>query len=44
MDRPRGWGKFDSLARKLTAVPKAEVEKAIAQTPKVKRRKKRRKK
>ena len=37
--KPRGWAKFDTLARKLTAVPKEAVEKAIAKTPKRKRRK-----
>lgn len=41
--KPRGWGKFDALARKLAAVPKDEVDQAIAATPKRKRRKKRKK-
>lgn len=40
--KPRGWTKFDVLARKLTAVPKEAVDKAIAKTPKRKRRKRRR--
>jgi len=37
--KPRGFGAFDSLARKLAAVPKDEVDKAMAKTPKRKRRK-----
>lgn len=37
--KPRGWGKFDELARKLSKVPKEEVEAKIAAQPKRKRRK-----
>lgn len=28
--KPRGWGKFDALAKKIVAVPKDKVDKAIA--------------
>jgi len=37
--KPRGWSAFNSLARQLAAVPKDEVDKVIAATPKRKRRK-----
>ena len=37
--RPRGFGKFDALARKLVKVPRLELERQIAKR-KVKRRKK----
>ena len=37
--KPRGWSKFDALTRRLVAVPKDAVEKAIAKAPKRKRRK-----
>ncbi len=37
--KPRGWGAFDALARKLARVPKGAVDKAIAKTPRRKRRK-----
>lgn len=37
--RPRGFGKFDALARKLVKVPREELERQIAKR-KVKRRKK----
>lgn len=40
--KPRGWGAFNALARKLVNVPKDAVHKAIAQ--KKARRRKRRKK
>ncbi len=40
-DKPRGWRAFDSLARKLVAVPKESADKIMSQTPKRKRRKKR---
>lgn len=40
--KPRGWGAFNALARKLVAVPKDAVDKAIVQ--KKAKRKKRRKK
>jgi hypothetical protein len=39
--KPRGWGKFDELARKLVGVPKESADKIMAQTPKRKRRKRR---
>lgn len=39
--KPRGWGAFDRLARKVAAVPKEKVDAAIAATPKRKRRRKR---
>lgn len=35
--KPRGWGKFDELARKLAKVPKEAVDKA--KKPKKKKRK-----
>jgi hypothetical protein len=35
--KPKGWSAFDVLARKLAAVPKEAVDKAIAKTPKRKR-------
>jgi len=28
--KPKGWGRFDSLMRKLVEVPKADVDKRIA--------------
>jgi len=31
MKKPRGWLKFDSLAKKLAGVPKAEVDAKVAQ-------------
>lgn len=37
--KPRGFGKFDALARKLIQVPRAELEKTLAKR-KIKRRKK----
>lgn len=37
--KPRGFGKFDKLARKLVQVPREELEKQIAKR-KIKRRKK----
>lgn len=39
--KPKGWGKFDELARKLAKVPKEEVEAKIAEAHA--KRKKRRK-
>jgi hypothetical protein len=39
--KPKGWKAFDSLARKVIAVPKDDVDRAIAAKPKRKRRKKR---
>jgi len=39
--KPRGWSKFDELARKVAAVPKEAVDKLIAKAKK-KRRKRRR--
>lgn len=36
--KPRGWGKFDALVRKLASVPKEAVDKTIAKK-KSKRRK-----
>jgi len=41
--KPEGWRAFDSLAKRLAAVPKEEVDKKIA-TDKAKRIAKRRKK
>lgn len=41
--KPKGWRAFDSLARKLTNVPKEEVEKQIADA-KTARKKARKKK
>lgn len=38
--KPRGWGAFDELARKIVAVPKADVDAAKAKKPKKKRKKK----
>lgn len=38
--KPRGWSAFEVLARKLAAVPKEAVDKAIEKTPKLKRPKK----
>jgi hypothetical protein len=38
--RPRGFGAFDALAKKLIKVPKEEVDAAVAKTPKRKSRKK----
>lgn len=40
--KPRGWGKFDELARKLAKVPKEQVEAKIAEA-KAARKKRRRK-
>lgn len=37
--KPNGWGNFDALARKLAQIPKEAVDRAIAATPKRKRRK-----
>lgn len=37
--KPRGWQKFDELARKLAKVPKSEVDAAV-EASKRKRRKK----
>ena len=34
MYKPRGWGAFDSLARKVAAVPKDKVDDAIAKAKK----------
>ncbi len=39
--KPRGWGKFDALAKQLVAVPKQAVDSAIAKK-KAKRRKRKR--
>lgn len=36
--KPRGWTKFDELARKLAAVPKTTVDKLIAKRKRRKRR------
>jgi len=41
--KPKGWGKFDKLARKVAAVPKEQVNKKIADEQ-AKRKKRRRKK
>ena len=41
--KPRGWGAFDTLARKLVAVPKEAVDAKVA-SDKAKRIKQRRKK
>lgn len=37
--KPRGYRAFDALARKIVAVPKEAVDKAIDAKPKRKRRK-----
>ena len=38
--KPRGFGKFDALARKLLKVPRDELEQQLAKRKKRKRRKK----
>lgn len=41
--KPRGWGKFDELSRKLAKVPKEEVEAKIAEAHAKRKKRKRRK-
>jgi len=38
--KPRGWGKFDELARRLVKVPKGAVDAAMKASKKRKRKKK----
>lgn len=40
MSKPRGWGAFDALARKVAAVPKEKVDAAIAAAKKKRKRRK----
>lgn len=39
-DRPRGWGKFDALMRKVVTVPKEQVDAKIASDKAARKRRK----
>ena len=41
--KPKGWKAFDDLARKLTQIPKGEIDKKIANDKADRRRRKKRK-
>lgn len=42
--KPKGWKKFDDLARKLTQIPKEEIDAQIERDRKARKRKRRKKK
>lgn len=39
-DKPRGWGKFDALMRKVVTVPKEQVDAKIASDKAARKRRK----